>query len=79
MKGAGKRSEGRSGQRRTGAVLRPLSKTERDNIMTAPAAIAHLHRGGFLREIELVLVRHILFNTRFAQVEANPTCKRWEE
>lgn len=55
MKGAGKRSKGRSGQRRIGVMLQPLSKTGKDNIMNTLAAVTHLYQGGSLREIELIL------------------------
>lgn len=55
MKGAGKRSKGRSGQRRILVMLQPMSKTEKDNIMNMPADVTHLYQGGSLREIEMVL------------------------
>lgn len=50
MKGAGKHSEGRSGRRRAGAMLRPMSKTEKDNIMNMPAAITRLYQGEAQRD-----------------------------
>lgn len=55
MKGAGKRSKGRSGQSRIGVMLQPVSKTEKDNIMNMPAAVTHLYQGGSRRETEQAL------------------------
>lgn len=55
MKGAGKRSEGRSGRSRRGAMLQPVSEIEKDNIINMPAAVTHLYQAGSLRKRELVL------------------------
>lgn len=55
MKGAGKRSDGRSGLSRRGVMLQPVSETEKDNIMNMPAAVTHLYQGESLRETELEL------------------------
>lgn len=54
MKGAWKRSEGRSGRSRRGVMLQPVSETEKDNIMNMPGC-CHTPLSGkiSLREIEL--------------------------
>lgn len=43
MKGAGKRNKGRLGWHRRGVMVQPVSKSEKDNIMDTPAAVAHLY------------------------------------
>lgn len=39
MEGAGKRKERRSGRRRVGVMLQPVSKTEKDNIINVPVTL----------------------------------------
>ncbi len=43
MKGAGKRNEGRSGQRRRRVMLQPVNETEKDKV-NMPAAVTHLYQ-----------------------------------
>lgn len=65
MKGAGKRNEGRSGQRRVEVMLQPVSKTEKDNV-NMPAAVTHLYQGGSLKKNWAGIRLLHPFNTRFA-------------